>query len=169
MSWIERFGFGMTLSSRCEMFDERPLLSAWNVAPGATASDDDAFELGRRVARDREVQRGLFSELEKHVVLLDLDVVLARRLHIVRTADAQTLREVAAPAHRRRTVRDVFDGTCRISTVAPATGWPAASTMRPVNEEEVFCAYAVDIAKTEPMTTTAAIADAADSSCPNSP
>ncbi len=37
MSWIERPGFGSSLSSRLEMLVPKPLLSAWNIAPGAAA------------------------------------------------------------------------------------------------------------------------------------
>ena len=36
ISWTERLGAGAFLRSRPEMFVLMPLLSAWNVAPGAT-------------------------------------------------------------------------------------------------------------------------------------
>ena len=61
MSWIERFGFGMTLSSRCEMFDERPLLSAWNVAPKAI-SVVVSYEAERRAVEASSAGRRRYSD-----------------------------------------------------------------------------------------------------------
>ena len=43
-------------------------------------------------------------------------------------------------------------GRSTISTRAPATGCPFGSTMRPLSEEDVFCANALDTMHSEPMT-----------------
>ena len=69
--------------------------------------DGDAGELGRVAAGDGEVQRRFFGELQVHVVLLGIGAVVARCLDVERSADAQTLRGVAAFG-----VGDHGDATC---------------------------------------------------------
>jgi hypothetical protein len=83
------------------------------------AGHGDALERLRAGARDGEVQRRLFGELEVDVVLVGGFAVVARGLDLERTADAQALRGIAAVrigenrARRARGDVDDFDGGAR--------------------------------------------------------
>ncbi len=109
----------MTLSSRCEMFGREALVVGLEDRAGRGRRDGDAGELERRATGDGEIQRGFLGQLQIHIVLLGLGAAVARYLDVERTADAQTLRRVAAfrigddRARRvRRHVHDLDPGAC---------------------------------------------------------